>query len=350
MQQESTQIKLTQYSKGAGCGCKIAPDTLEEILSGCSTETNPLLLVGNGHRDDAAVLDLEDGRVLISTIDFFTPIVDDAYEFGRIAAANALSDVYAMGGTPNMALAILGWPVDKLPVSEAKRVMDGASRTCAEAGVVLAGGHSIDIPEPVFGLSVNGLTSKDGFKTNRGGKPGDLLVLTKPIGTGILSTAMKRDLLSADHRMVLLDSMSKLNSIGSSLSSSPHVRAMTDVTGFGLLGHLLEMINDQEIHAQINVSKVPTLPGVQEYLGKGCYPDGAFRNWRGYNGLVEGCEGNDMLILSDPQTSGGLLIAVNEEGIVEIESLLKENGWCYQAIGHLYLPRLSNSFPISVIR
>ena len=230
-------IKLTQYSRGAGCGCKISPAVLEEILHSQFTFPGQNLLVGNSSNDDAAVYDLGDGNALISTTDFFMPIVDDPFDFGQIASANAISDIYAMGGKPILAIALLGWPVEKLPAAVAKEVMEGARKICAEAGITLAGGHSIDSAEPFFGLSVNGLVSVDNLKKNNTAKEGDLLFLTKPIGVGILSTAQKRNVLKEDHVSILIDQLTQLNSAGESLGKVQGVSAMTDTTGFGLAGH-----------------------------------------------------------------------------------------------------------------
>jgi selenide,water dikinase len=309
---EATAIKLTQYSHGAGCGCKISPAILDKILHSPVTHSpDARLLVGNDKRDDAAVLDLGNGTALISTTDFFMPIVDDAYDFGRIASANAISDVYAMGGTPVLAIAILGWPVDKLPPETAQKVLEGSRAICAEAGITLAGGHSIDCPEPVFGLAVNGLVDIANLKKNSTATAGCRLYLTKSLGVGILSTAQKRD--------VLL----------------PYVKAMTDVTGFGLLGHLAEMCEGSGLSATIEFDKVPVIPSLQYYLDQSCFPGGTQRNWNSYGHKIGPVTETQKYILADPQTSGGLLVAVAEEGVSDFEKELNKLGFDFEAIGWL---------------
>ncbi|HYW36017.1 MAG TPA: selenide, water dikinase SelD, partial [Balneolaceae bacterium] len=239
---KTEEIKLTQYSHGAGCGCKISPGVLDDILhTEMSIPDDSKLLVGNHSRDDAAAYDIGEGKAIISTTDFFMPIVDDAFDFGRIAAANAISDIYAMGGTPLMAIAILGWPVDKLPPESARRVLEGGRSICSEAGISLGGGHSIDSPEPIFGLAVTGMVSHKQLKQNDRAKAGCRLFLTKPIGVGILSTAQKKNELKKEHENIARDTMVRLNDIGKELSKLDGIKAITDVTGFGLLGHLSEM-------------------------------------------------------------------------------------------------------------
>lgn len=328
-------IRLTQFSHGAGCGCKIAPAQLEVILqSSIGSLSHPSLLVGYGTRDDAAVYAIGDGRCIISTTDFFSPIVDDAFDFGRIAATNALSDVYAMGGKPLMAVAILGWPIEKLGPELAQRVLDGARTTCNEAGIPLAGGHSIDAPEPFFGLAVTGEVREEQVKRNNTAIPGDLLYLTKPIGVGILSTAQKRGILSAEDAGTMRDTMARLNDLGAVLGQSPFVHAMTDVTGFGLLGHLLEMCGDR-LSAQLDYEAVPKIPAAPALVANGCYPDGALRNWKSYGHRVQGAGTMErMFMLSDPQTSGGLLIAVDPSQRAWIEDLLRSKGFPNVSIGH----------------
>jgi selenide,water dikinase len=321
------EIKLTQYSHGAGCGCKISPAILDKILhSNLDNFTDPRLLVGNDKRDDAAVWDLGDGNALISTTDFFMPIVDDAFDFGRIASANAISDVYAMGGRPVLAIAILGWPVDKLPPEAAQKVLEGARTICAEAGIPLAGGHSIDCPEPVFGLAVNGLVPTKQVKRNSTATDGCLLYLTKALGVGILSTAQKRGILKAEDAAIALRSMVSLNKIGESLGKLDSVRAMTDVTGFGLLGHLSEMCEGSGLSATIEPAKIPAIPSIKQYLDKGCIPGGTVRNWASYGNKVRLAAEQQKNLLADPQTSGGLLIAVSPEGAPELEQLLTRHG------------------------
>lgn len=326
------EIKLTQYSRGAGCGCKIAPAVLQEILKTDTTyAANGNLLVGNTTNDDAAAYDIGNGMALIATNDFFTPIVDDAYDFGRIAAANAISDVYAMGGKPLMATAILGWPVEKLPVALAQRVLEGARAVCNEAGIPLAGGHSIDVSEPIFGLSVNGLCNTTNLKRNNTAKEGDMLFLTKPIGVGILATAQKKGLLKDEHKTILIDQLTHLNKIGEQLGAIKGVTAMTDVTGFGLGGHLIEMAEGAGLSAELYYSKINIVEGAKEYLAQRAIPDATYRNWNGYGSKIHFESGVDVMeafsILPDPQTNGGLLIAVDEGTVSEVTALLKAAGY-----------------------
>ncbi len=321
---ELTEIKLTAYSHGAGCGCKISPAILDKILhSNIRHEADPRLLVGNDKRDDAAVLDLGNGTALISTTDFFMPIVDDAYDFGRIASANAISDVYAMGGKPVLAIAILGWPIDKLPPEAAQRVLEGARAVCAEAGITLAGGHSIDCPEPVFGLSVNGLVNTEHLKQNSTATAGCYLYLTKALGVGILSTAQKKGLLRPEDAAVALKSMTTLNKPGEIFGQLAYVKAMTDVTGFGLLGHLAEMCEGSGVSAVIYYEKVPVIDSLPYYLSQNCFPGGTQRNWNSYGHKIADLTDAQKYILADPQTSGGLLVAVAEENTAEFEKVLE---------------------------
>lgn len=323
-------IALTQYAHGAGCGCKIAPQVLKEILQSSISQPSKNLLVGNSSNDDAAVYDLGNGTALISTTDFFMPIVDDAFDFGRIAAANAISDVYAMGGKPILALAILGWPIQKLPTALAQKVIEGARTVCAEAGIALAGGHSIDTLEPMFGLSVNGLVDINNLKKNDTAKEGDLIFITKPIGVGVLSTAQKRGLLKEEDRITLINQLTQLNSLGEKLGKIAGLTALTDVTGFGLLGHLIEIAQGSGLSAVINYANVPKIAGVSFYLSQNSIPDATFRNWNGYSALTEiSSEVNVMEafnLLPDPQTNGGLLFTINPNSLNEIILLLKENG------------------------
>ena len=324
-------IELLQYSHGAGCGCKIAPAVLSEILNGqVSAPGSNNLLVGNSSNDDAAVYDMGNGTGLISTTDFFMPIVNDPYDFGRIAAANAISDVYAMGGKPLMALAILGWPVDKLPAAIAQKVLDGGRAVCAEAGIPLAGGHSIDSLEPIFGLSVNGIVAIEDLKRNDTAKEGDALFLTKPIGVGILSTAQKRGGLQAEHLDILVSQLTQLNRAGEQIGKLKQVTAMTDVTGFGLLGHLIEMAEGSGLSAELYYDKIPVITGAKEYLSQRMVPDATYRNWNAYSSKVGFEPGVNVMeafsLLPDPQTNGGLLIAINEAGIPDLEDVLSSFG------------------------
>lgn len=315
------EIRLTKFSKGAGCGCKIAPADLEEILSGQKSVGSEKLLVGNNTGDDAAVYDMGDGRAVISTVDFFLPIVDDAYDFGRISATNAISDVYAMGGKPLFANAILGWPVERLPKELASKLLEGARSVCDSAGVIMAGGHSIDSADPIFGLSVNGEVAIENLKRNSTAALGDSLYLTKPLGFGIVTTAHKRGVADDIDFQNALNQMLKLNSAGERYGAMKGVSAMTDVTGFGLLGHLTEMCEAAGLSAVIEYDKIPLLENLQSYISKLIYPDITFRNWKAVENGVDGIGPDSLLVLCDPQTSGGLLVAVGNENIQEFEEL-----------------------------
>ena len=320
-------IKLTQFSKGSGCGCKVAPRDLEVILHSATQSNKGNLLVGNNTRDDAAVLDIGNGLGLIATTDFFTPIVDDPFDFGRIAAANAISDVYAMGGKPLVALAILGWPIGKIPNEMAQKVLEGARAICAEAGIPLAGGHSIDSSEPIFGLSVNGSIVLSNLKTNSGAKAGDLIFITKPLGVGILATAEKRGVLKPEHQSIASGYMTKLNKIGEAFGNLNYVSAMTDITGFGLLGHLLEMCQGAKLSAHINYTDVPLIPEIKDYVAQFVYADNTMRNWSAFQERVEGISGESLLTLCDPQTNGGLMVAVDPGHEKEFIQVLEQNGY-----------------------
>jgi selenide,water dikinase len=306
------KIRLTQYSHGAGCGCKISPKVLDTILHTDHKQALfSSLLVGNDTRDDAAVFDLGDGTAVISTTDFFMPIVDDAFDFGRIASVNAISDVYAMGGTPMMAIAIFGWPIDKLPAEAAQPVLEGARAACAEAGIPLAGGHSIDCPEPIFGLAVTGRVDIAHLKKNSGAELGNKLFLTKALGVGILSTAQKQGKVREADQFIARDSMVQLNKAGAAFGKLPYVKAMTDVTGFGLLGHLTEMCEGSGLSAQVQFDNLPKLPTVDYYTDLGCIPGGTKRNWASYGHKIAPFAAEKRTLLCDPQTSGGLLVAVD---------------------------------------
>jgi selenide,water dikinase len=329
-------IKLTQYSHGAGCGCKISPRELTTILK---TNLEPVftekLLVGIDTRDDAAVYDIGDGKGIISTTDFFLPIVDDPFTFGQIAATNAISDVYAMGGTPLMAIAILGWPVNKIPSSVANQVIEGGREVCRRAGIPLAGGHSIDNPEPLFGLAVTGMVPLEHLKRNDGAEVGCKLYLTKPLGIGALSTAQKDGKLKPEHEALAPDTMLILNQIGSQLAPLSSVKAVTDVTGFGLLGHLLEMCEGSNLEAELDYSKIPIMEPALDYIAQGCIPGGTKRNLESYGEKIQLANDAWKWILADPQTSGGLLIAVEAEVSKEIEQILKANNFFAEEIGYL---------------
>ncbi len=337
MQSSEEAIRLTSFSHGAGCGCKISPKILDSILkSDTPRKHHPLLLVGNESRDDAAVFDWQNGEAVISTTDFFMPIVDDPYDFGKIAATNAISDIYAMAGSPLMAIAILGWPIDKLSPEIAAKVLEGGRAACAEAGIPLAGGHSIDSPEPIFGLAVTGKVKKDELKQNDTATVGCHLYLTKPLGVGILSTAQKRGIVTKDDLARAVKQMSTLNSFGERLGPLSYIKALTDVTGFGLLGHLVEMADGSHLSAVIDFNKLPLLPNIEHYLDQKCFPGGTSRNLASYeNRLSDDIDERQRYIGADPQTSGGLLIAVEATKTSEFEEFAKSHGFELNSIGQL---------------
>ena len=324
-------IKLTQFSHGAGCGCKISPKILEEILKSSEMPSfDQNLLVGNSSKDDAAVYDMGNGSAIISTTDFFMPIVDDPFDFGSIASVNAISDVYAMGGRPMMAIAILGWPVNSLPPEVAKEVLNGSRSICKKAGISLGGGHSIDTPEPIFGLAVTGIIEKKNLKRNNSAKINSQLYLSKPLGVGIVTTAHKKGIALESDLDVVIKSMLTLNDIGFEFGRLEYVNAMTDVTGFGLLGHLCEMCEGSGLSAEIEFKKIPKFNFLDQYMEKGCMPGGTERNWNSYKDKICSLEDYQKNLLADPQTSGGLLISVDGDKIEEFEAFLNQ-----QAIGNL---------------
>lgn len=332
----SAKIRLTQYSHGAGCGCKISPSVLETILHSEQEKfIDPQLLVGNETRDDAAVYDIGNGTGIISTTDFFMPIVDDPFDFGRIAATNAISDVYAMGGKPLMAIAILGWPVALLSAEVAQQVIEGGRHVCRQAGIALAGGHSIDSPEPIFGLAVTGIVNTAQIKKNSSAQAGCQLFLTKPLGIGVLTTAEKKGVLLAEHQGVATTVMCQLNSPGAEFAQIAGVTAMTDVTGFGLLGHLSEMCQGSGLQARVWFDRVPTLPAVVDYIAQGCVPGGTQRNFDSYGHLISEMTALQRHLLCDPQTSGGLLLAVTPDAIAEVKAIAQRHGMTLDAMGEL---------------
>lgn len=329
-------VKLTQYSHGAGCGCKISPKALTTILHSVIPQVETKnLIVGTDSRDDAAVYDLGDGNGIISTTDFFLPIVDDPFTFGKIAATNAISDVYAMGGKPLMAIAILGWPVNKLSTEIANQVVEGGREVCRQAGIPLAGGHSIDNPEPLFGLAVTGIVPLKKLKRNDTATTGCKLYLSKPLGVGALATAQKEGKLKPEHAHIAPESMLILNKIGSQLADMDGVTSLTDVTGFGLLGHLLEMCEGSNLHAVLHYDQVPVFVPALEYIEQGCIPGGTKRNWDSYGDKIELSNEQLRFILADPQTSGGLLIAVTETESKKVEEFLKAEQLYHKPIGRL---------------
>ncbi|MFM1914082.1 MAG: Selenide, water dikinase [Bacteroidota bacterium] len=323
-------IKLTAYSHGAGCGCKISPEVLEEIVKfNSDTFFDKNLLVGNNTKDDAAVYDLGNGEGIISTTDFFMPIVDDPFTFGQIAATNAISDIYAMGGTPIMAIAILGWPIDKIPADIANQVLEGGRYACKMANIALAGGHSIDAPEPIFGLAVTGRIPTEKVKTNDAAKSGDLLYLSKPLGVGIITTAQKKGIVAEEDIQNAVNNMTKLNVLGQYLGNKDYVNAITDVTGFGLFGHLIELCEGAGLSAKINFNQLPLLPNIFKYLDQKSFPGGTTRNLKSYGHKIqENLDETTLRIGADPQTSGGLLISVNPEFQKDFEE------YCFQMNHH----------------
>ncbi len=332
----NTPIRLTSFSHGGGCGCKIAPGVLAEILKKSSGFPVPKeLMVGIETSDDAAVYKLNDEQALIATTDFFMPIVDDPYDFGRIAAANAISDVYAMGGTPIMALALLAMPVDKLPLDVIGKIIQGGEAICAEAGIPIAGGHTIDSVEPIYGLVVMGLVHPSRVKRNADARPGDKLILGKPLGVGILSAALKKNALDAAGYAAMIATTTKLNKAGTALAKLPGVHALTDVTGFGLLGHLLELARGAKLGATLRMAGIPLLPGVARLAEQGYITGASHRNWAAYGSDVQlGADISEVqrALLTDPQTSGGLLVSCAAEAVDAVLAQFHAEGFAEVAV------------------
>jgi selenide, water dikinase len=324
-------IKLTSFSHGGGCGCKIAPGVLSEILKKSSGFPVPKeLMVGIETADDAAVYKLNDEQALIATTDFFMPIVDDPFDFGRIAATNAISDVYAMGGTPIMALALVGMPINKLPLDTIGKIIQGGESICAEAGIPIAGGHTIDSVEPIYGLVVLGLVHPSKVKRNADARAGDVLVLGKPLGVGVLSAALKKDQLDADGYAAMVANTTKLNKPGKALSELAGVHALTDVTGFGLLGHLLELARGARLTARLDMAKIPLLPRVEALAHAGYFTGASGRNWDAYGHDVTlggAISDTQRVLLTDPQTSGGLLVSCDPGSVDEVLALFRREGF-----------------------
>ncbi|MGD8475594.1 MAG: selenide, water dikinase SelD [Burkholderiales bacterium] len=325
------QIRLTEYAHGGGCGCKIAPGTLSQLLGeSAAGAVFPDLLVGYDHADDAAVYRLNDSQALVATTDFFMPVVDDPFDFGRIAATNAISDIYAMGASPVMALAVVGMPVNKLPVEVMRNILAGGESVCKEAGIPLAGGHSIDSPEPIYGLVALGLVHPDQLKRNSDARAGDELVLGKPLGVGILSAALKKGELDAAGYAVMIDSTTRLNRPGTVLSAMPGVHAITDVTGFGLLGHLLEICRASNVAARICFGDVPVFASAAELARAGLVTGASARNWESYGNSVslpDEHAGWQRNVLTDPQTSGGLLVCCSPEETSRVIEVFRNGGF-----------------------
>jgi len=327
-------IRLTQYSHGAGCGCKISPKQLDSILQSARENiAYPALLVGNASNDDAAAFDLGNGTSVLSTTDFFMPIVDDPFTFGRIAATNAISDIYAMGGRPLMAVSIFGWPISKLSDEVAREVIEGGRAVCEDAGIPLAGGHSIDAPEPIFGLAVTGIVENAHLKRNDTAEAGCELFLTKPLGIGILTTAQKQGKITPGDIEPAVVAMTTLNKIGAEIAKLDGVTAVTDVTGFGLLGHLSEMCEGSGIGAVIRFDDVPLLPKVKEYLAMECVPGGTRRNFQSYGHKIGPMTPEQQDILCDAQTSGGLLCAVRKDTVEAFLAVAEAAGLTLKSIG-----------------
>jgi len=340
-------IKLTQYSHGAGCGCKISPKLLDSIIKTTQKTTHfPNLIVGNDTKDDAAVFDLGNGTSVLSTTDFFMPIVDDPFTFGRIAATNAISDIYAMGGKPLMAIAIFGWPIDKLSAEVAREVIEGGRFVCEEVGIPLAGGHSIDSPEPIFGLAVTGLADNKNIKRNNSAEVDCEIFLTKPLGIGILTTAQKQGKIADGDIDIAINAMCEANIIGQEISKLESVTALTDVTGFGLLGHLSEICEGSDISAIIDFKKIPTLKNVKKYLELKCVPGGTGRNFDSYGHKISPMSEEQKNILCDAQTSGGLLCVVKRENVEEFLKITTKNGLNLESIGKTVK---QNKFLVEVI-
>ena len=333
---DAPDLRLTSFSHGGGCGCKIAPGLLSDILKQSKGfPVPPQLLVGIETADDAAVYQLNDEQALIATTDFFMPIVDDPFDFGRIAATNAISDVYAMGGTPIMALALVGMPIDKLPVEIIGKILAGGESVCAAAGIPVAGGHTIDSVEPIYGLVVMGLVHPKKLKRNAGAKSGDKLILGKPLGVGILSAALKKGALNAAGYDAMIASTTKLNTPGRALSDIAGVHALTDVTGFGLLGHAREMALGAKLSARINMQAVPFLPDVEMLAAQGFVTGASGRNWAGYGNdvkLADGITPVQQALLCDPQTSGGLLVACAEDAVDQVLDIFRQQGFAQAAL------------------
>lgn len=329
-------IKLTSFSHGGGCGCKIAPGVLAEILKSSGGFPLPKeLMVGIETSDDAAVYQLNDEQALVATTDFFMPIVDDPFDFGRIAATNAISDVYAMGGTPIMALALVGMPINKLPLETIGRILEGGASICREAGIPIAGGHTIDSVEPIYGLVVMGLVHPAKVKKNSAARAGDVLVLGKPLGVGVLSAALKKGVLGEEGYAAMIANTTKLNKPGRLLADMPGVHAMTDVTGFGLLGHLLEIARGAQLHAQLDMPAIPLLPGVLQLAHDGFFTGASSRNWDAYGKDVQldaSLTPAQRALLTDPQTSGGLLVACDPSSVDDVLALFAREGFADAAV------------------
>ena len=330
------QVRLTQFSHGGGCGCKIAPGVLEQILAKTAPGLIPkALLVGIETSDDAAVYQINENQAIVATTDFFMPIVDDPFDFGAIAATNAISDVYAMGGQPLFALALVGMPVSQIPLEVIRKILEGGESVCARAGIPIAGGHTIDSVEPIYGLVAIGLVDPKNLKRNAGAKPGDKLILGKPIGVGIISAALKKGRVDAAGYKAMIAATTQLNTPGTKLGKIAGVHALTDVTGFGLVGHLLEIAKGSGVAAKLDWSAIPLLPGAHDFAREGIATGASGRNWTGYGSRVKlGARIGEAekALLTDPQTSGGLLVACAPEACAEVLEIFRSEGFGEAAI------------------
>ncbi len=351
---EKTSVRLTELAHGGGCGCKIAPAVLSEILAKMPMGIAPKeLIVGTETSDDAAVWRLNDEQALVATTDFFMPVVDDPFEFGRIAATNSISDIYAMGARPIFALALVGMPINVLPHDTIGQILAGGQSVCTQAGIPIAGGHTIDSVEPIYGLVVLGLAHPDHIRRNRDARPGDLLILGKGLGVGVYSAALKKEKLSPEHYQEMIRSTTTLNTVGAVLGANPKVHALTDITGFGLAGHLLEIARGSDLDAMLSLDRCPVLPGVMDLIDQGYFTGASTRNWQGYGAdvvLSQELGEREQILLTDPQTSGGLLACVAPEAAPEVLRQFHDAGFgMAQVIGEMR-PRQEKRAMVRVTR
>ncbi len=351
---EKTSVRLTELAHGGGCGCKIAPAVLSEILAKMPMGVSPKeLIVGTETSDDAAVWRLNDEQALVATTDFFMPVVDDPFEFGRIAATNSISDIYAMGARPIFALALVGMPINVLPHDTIGQILAGGQSVCTQAGIPIAGGHTIDSVEPIYGLVVLGLAHSDHIRRNRDARPGDVLILGKGLGVGVYSAALKKEKLSPEHYQEMIRSTTTLNTVGAVLGANPKVHALTDITGFGLAGHLLEIARGSDLDAMLSLDRCPVLPGVMDLIDQGYFTGASTRNWQGYGAdvvLSEELGEREQILLTDPQTSGGLLACVAPDAAPEVLRQFHDAGFgMAQVIGEMR-PRQEKRAMVRVTR
>lgn len=351
---EKTSVRLTELAHGGGCGCKIAPAVLSEILAKMPMGVAPKeLIVGTETSDDAAVWRLNDEQALVATTDFFMPVVDDPFEFGRIAATNSISDIYAMGARPIFALALVGMPINVLPHDTIGQILAGGQSVCTQAGIPIAGGHTIDSVEPIYGLVVLGLAHPDHIRRNRDARPGDVLILGKGLGVGVYSAALKKEKLSPDHYQEMIRSTTTLNTVGAVLGANAKVHALTDITGFGLAGHLLEIARGSDLDATLSFDRCPILPGVMDLIDQGFFTGASTRNWQGYGADVvfsDGLGEREKVLLTDPQTSGGLLACVAPEAAHEVLAQFNDAGFSMASIIGEMRPRQDKRAMVRVTR